>query len=275
VLVFLAPASAGALGHLHPFLEVLATFGIFCAASSATYLFNDSMDAESDRYHPDKRHRPIAAGRLSIRVAISVGLGLAAVALATAWALAGWKLALVVVAYVGLSAAYTLHFKREPVIELAFVASGFVLRAIAGGVATHVPLSNWFLAVTCFGALFMATGKRAAELQILGENPENHRRALSAYSQSFLHSVLTLTASVTVTSYCLWAFGSSGLAMTDRHDQIWIELTVIPMVLGVLHVLRRLDGGEGGAPEDLVLGDRILQSIGLAWLALFAVGVYT
>jgi decaprenyl-phosphate phosphoribosyltransferase len=274
VLVFVAPAAAGAFHHREAVLRSLGAFGIFCAAASSTYLFNDSVDVESDRHHPVKRNRPIAAGDLPVPLAVSVGVVLGAGSIGASWALAGWKLALIVGLYAVLSAAYTVHFKKVPVIELAFVASGFVLRALAGGVATHVPISTWFLAVTSFGALFVATGKRAAELKLLGDDPADHRRTLGDYTTSFLQSTLTLTAAVTVTAYCLWAFGSEGLARSIRHDTIWIQLTVVPVTLGILHVLRLLDRGEGGAPEDLVLNDRVLQVLGISWVALFAAGLY-
>jgi decaprenyl-phosphate phosphoribosyltransferase len=191
-----------------------------------------------------------------------------------AWALAGWKLALVVAMYAIISATYTLSFKSVPVVELAFVASGFVLRALAGGIATHVPISTWFLAVTSFGALFVVAGKRASERMVLGDDSVTHREVLSEYTTTFLQSTLTLTAAVTVTAYCLWAFGSSGLATSIKHDNIYIQLTVVPVTLGILHVLRLLDRGEGGAPEDLVLRDHILQVLGLAWIGLFAAGIY-
>jgi len=274
VLVFVAPAAAGAYHYRHTFLEALAAFGIFCAAASSIYLLNDSVDADSDRLHPVKRHRPIASGSLPIPVALSVGVVLGVGAIVAAWALAGWKLALVIAVYAVINTAYSVYFKRVPVIELAFVAAGFVLRALAGGIATHVPISTWFLAVTSFGALFVVTGKRAAELKAMGDDSEDHRQVLGDYTTSFLQSALVLTAAVTVTAYCLWAFGSEGLARSIRHDTIWIQLTVVPVTLGILHVLRLLDRGEGGAPEDLVFRDHILQGLGLAWVALFAAGVY-
>jgi len=275
LLVFVAPAAAGSFGHAASFGRAAAAFGIFCLVASGTYLINDTVDAEVDRHHPVKQHRPVASGELSSRRALTLGIGLAAMSIGAAWALAGWELALVVATYSAVSIAYSIRFKREPVIELAFLATGFVLRAVAGGVATGVPLSNWFLAVTCFGALFVATGKRAAELELLGPNPETHRESLAKYTASFLRSTLTLTASVTVTAYCLWAFGSSVLGATDSHDKIWIELTVIPMILGILHVLQLLDRGEGGAPEELVFRDRMLQLLGLVWVTLFGLGIYT
>ena len=273
-LVFVAPAAAGAFHHRGTILESLGAFGIFCAAASSTYLLNDSMDADSDRLHPVKQNRPIASGDLAIPVAISAGAILGVGSVVAAWALAGWKLALIVGLYAAITAAYSLYFKRVPVVELAFVASGFVLRALAGGIATHVPISTWFLAVTSFGALFVAAGKRSAELKALGDGSEDHRRVLGDYTTSFLQSALTLTAAVTVAAYCLWAFGSEGLARSIHHDTIWIQLSVVPVTLGILHVLRLLDRGEGGAPEDLVFGDRILQILGVMWVALFAAGVY-
>jgi decaprenyl-phosphate phosphoribosyltransferase len=274
LLVFIAPAAAGAFHHREAFLQSLGAFGIFCAAASSTYLLNDSVDVDSDRHHPVKRNRPIAAGAVAIPLAVAAGVALGLGSIGAAWALAGWKLALIVGLYAVISAAYTLYFKRVPVVELAFVASGFVLRALSGGVATHVPISTWFLAVTSFGALFVSAGKRAAELKVLGDHSGVHREALGEYTTSFLQSTLTLTAAVTVTAYCLWAFGSAGLARSIRHDTIWIQLTVVPVTLGVLHVLRLLDRGEGGAPEELALQDRVLQVLGLSWVALMAAGLY-
>lgn len=146
-LVFVAPASAGVIDHRIDLLHSLAAFGIFCAAASGAYLVNDLADAKADRNHPNKRHRPIAHGTINPTLAIVIATGLMTLALATSWYVARWGLALVMGIYLVISIAYTLRLKREPVIELAAVASGFLLRAVAGGVATHVPLSSWFLAV--------------------------------------------------------------------------------------------------------------------------------
>ena len=274
LLVFVAPAAAGVLDRRVGALHALAAFGIFCAVASGTYLVNDAADAEADRGHPEKRHRPVAAGLLTRGLAVTAGAVLIGLGLASAWVVSGWQLAVVVMAYSAISAAYTLWLKREPVVELAAVASGFVLRAIAGGVATHVPLSNWFLVVSLFGALFVVTGKRVAEHGRLGERRAAHRPVLAAYTPSFLQSTLVLTATVTVTAYCLWAFERTGLLSRAGHRFVWIQLTVVPMVLGVLYILRLLDAGRGGAPEDLILRDRVLQGLAVAWAALFAIGLY-
>lgn len=274
VLVFVAPATAEVLRHGPAALRALAVFAIFCAAASGNYLLNDALDAEADRQHPEKRGRPVASGAISVRTAMGAGIGLMAAALASAWLLAGWELALVIGAYLLISIAYTVRLKREPVIELAAVASGFVLRGIAGGVATHVPLSNWFLVVTLFGALFVVTGKRAAEHVHLGDDRAGHRVVLGQYTPSFLQSTLTMTATATATAYCLWAFERTGLVARAGHHLVWVQLTVIPVILGILYVLRLVDAGKGGAPEELVLHDHFLQALGIAWVVMMGIGLY-
>jgi decaprenyl-phosphate phosphoribosyltransferase len=274
VLVFVAPASAGVLIHSAQLGRAAATFVIMCAAASGVYLVNDVVDAEADRLHPEKCRRPVAAGIVSVRLALATSACLLVAALASAWLLAGWELLFVVGLYAAISISYTLYLKREPVIELVAVASGFVLRAIAGGVSTHVPLSSWLLVVTSFGALFVVTGKRAAEFSLLGGERGRHRPVLAHYSDSFLRSCLVLTAGVTVTAYCLWAFERTGLASHAGHHFIWIQLTVVPVVVGLLVVLRLIDAGEGGAPEELVLKHRTLQILAVLWIVLFAVGIY-
>jgi decaprenyl-phosphate phosphoribosyltransferase len=273
-LVFVAPASAGVLTRRIDLLHALAAFGIFCAAASGTYLVNDVADAKADREHPNKRLRPIAHGIISPTFALVMAAGLMLVTFAASWYVARWSLVLVMAIYLAISTSYTLRLKREPVIELAAVASGFLLRAVAGGVATHVPLSSWFLAVSSFGALFVVTGKRLGELLRLGERRGDHRKVLSLYTVSFLRSALTLTSSVTVTAYCLWAFDKAGLLSHASHHFVWIQLSVIPVILGTLHMLRLVDAGLVDAPEDLVFHDHVLQGLAALWVALFAIGIY-
>ena len=169
--------------------------------------------------------------------------------------------------------AYSLRLKHEPVVDLACVSPGFVLRAIAGGVATGVPLSDWFIIVASFGSLLVVTGKRSAEHAELGELRAAHRPTLSVYPAAFLRSVRLFAASVTVTAYCLWAFERSR-QIGHGHHPIWFELSIVPFVIAVLHVELRFERGQGGAPEDLALRDHTLQLLGLVWVALFAVGVY-
>jgi decaprenyl-phosphate phosphoribosyltransferase len=274
VLVFAAPAAASVLGHWSVLWRVVVAFFIFSLAASGHYLINDVVDAEQDRHHPVKRMRPVASGELPESVALTVGIALIAVALAGAALLGPWGFVLVLAVYLALTVAYSLWLKRQPVMELAVVASGFVLRAVAGGVVAHVYLSTWFLVFTSFAALFVVTGKRYAEHARLGDDRGFHRSVLDEYTESFLRSTLTICASVTVATYCLWAFDRTGLLAHAGHHPVWIELTVVPLVLAVLHIFRLLDAGKGGEPERLALHDHVLQVYGLTWVALMAIGLY-
>ena len=174
------------------------------------------------------------------------------------------------------NSAYSFGLKNEPILDLACVSAGFILRAVAGGVATSVALSNWFLIVVSFGSLLVVTGKRSGEKQLLAEGDTDDaavRQTLGLYTPSFLRSVRTLSAAVTVSAYCLWAFERAS-QVHPGHDPIWFQLTIIPFVIALLHVLRLLDSGAGAAPEELALQDHRLQIYGLCWVALFAIGAY-
>ncbi|HUI03669.1 MAG TPA: decaprenyl-phosphate phosphoribosyltransferase [Acidimicrobiales bacterium] len=273
LLVLAAPGAAGVLSHHHALLVALGATGIFCLASSGTYFVNDTVDAAADRLHPAKRHRPVASGAVAPGLALSIGTALVAGGLVSSWFLAGTRLLVVLGVYVGINVAYTVRLKHEPVVELACVASGFVLRAIAGGVAVNVPLSDWFLVVATFGSLFVVVGKRSAEHGALGDTRSHHRRTLGAYPMTFLRSARVIAASVTVTAYCLWAFERANHVNPTQHP-IYFQLSILPVVVALLLVELRFETGHGAAPEDLALHDRSLQLTGLVWVALFAVGVY-
>ena len=284
VLVLAAPGAAGVLTHGYALSRTLLAFVLFCLASSGTYFVNDALDAEADRRHPTKRFRPIAAGALSTGTAI--GIGLLAMGGATGIALAAGrsKLAIVIGVYVVVTLAYSTWLKHEPVLDIAAVAAGFVLRAIAGGVAAGVPLSNWFLIVASSGSLLMVSGKRHAEHVALGEARGEHRATLAAYSLPFLRYVRSVSSSVAMTAYFLWAFEKAGsstplIALQSHtqpaaHGALWFELSVIPFALGILRYALLLDAGQGGAPEDIVLSDRTLQVLGVALVLMFGVGLY-
>ena len=274
ILVFAAPGAAGVLLHGGVLVRALATFALFCGASAGTYFLNDALDAESDRRHPDKRLRPVAAGTVPVPVAGLVGSALMAASVGLA-ALVSARLVIVVAAYVAISGVgYSLWLKREPVLDIGAVAGGFILRAIAGGVATNVPLSDWFLIVASFGSLFLVGGKRYAEHLSLGEDRHQHRATLAAYSLSYLRYVRSFSSAVAVAGYCLWAFEKAGSGTHAVTGAIWYQLSIAPFVLAILRYALVLETGAGGAPEDIILGDRTLQALGAAWLLLFSLGVY-
>ena len=267
VLVAAAALAAGVLGEGHNIAIIIGAFVAFTLAASAVYLFNDARDVEADRLHPRKRLRPVAAEELSARTAVigSVAVATAALALGTAIDL---QLGATLAVYLALQVAYSLWLKDQPVIDLAIISAGFLLRAIAGGVAVDVPLSQWFLLVASFGSLFMVAGKRYSELRSLGGSGET-RRTLGEYSESYLRFVWSLAAAVTVTAYSLWAFEIS----TDS-DINWQAISIAPFVMGLLRYAVDIDRGLAGEPEEAVLRDRVLQVIAVSWLTIFAIGVY-
>jgi decaprenyl-phosphate phosphoribosyltransferase len=270
VLLFAAPGAAGALGHRTPLVHSIVAFALFCVASSGTYFLNDAIDYEADRLHPTKRMRPIAAGLVPPALAKAIGLGLLALALLLSALLLSTEFLGVVAGYVAITLAYSLWLKHEPVIDLACVASGFIIRAVAGGIAAGVLVSNWFVIVVSFGAMFMVAGKRHAEQLDMGDDAGAHRPTLEAYSLPYLRYIRTTSSALAIAAYCLWAFEKEG----GIHGIPWYEFTIIPVVLGIFRYALVLETGAGSAPEEIVLTDRMLQFFGLAWAVLFGIGVY-
>ena len=268
VLVIAAPGAAGVLTHATPAFRTGIAFVCFCLAASGTYFLNDVTDVQADRRHPQKRTRPVAAGEVSVNTAVAGGIALSVAAIALSFA-ARWQLALVVAGYLALTIAYSVWLKHEPVLDLGAVACGFVLRAIAGGIAVGVSISPWFLIVAGAGSLFMVTGKRSAELRSLGSETST-RRSLAGYTEGFLGYVRAVSSSVAILAYCLWAFEKSAPVGTPA----WFQLSIIPFALGILRYALLLSQGGGGAPEELILSDRVLLGIGAAWALCFAVAVH-
>src|SRR5262245_53472584 len=269
ILVIAAPGAAGLLGERTALINTGIAFVCFCLAASGTYYLNDAVDVEADRRHPTKRYRPIAAGEVSVRTAVIGGILLIIASIALSFA-ARWQLSLVVGGYLLQTVAYSLWLKHEPVLDLACVASGFVLRTIAGGVAVGVTISPWFLIVAGSASLFMVTGKRYAEMVELGDSAGGHRPTLAMYSHEFLGYVRAVASSVTILAYCLWAFEKSSAV----GNPVWFELSIVPFVLGILRYALLLEQGQGGAPEDLVVSDRVLLAMGALWAISFAIAVH-
>jgi decaprenyl-phosphate phosphoribosyltransferase len=270
VLVFAAPGAAGLSLTPENVAPVVGAFAAWCLVSSGTYLVNDAMDAEADRLHPRKRLRAVASGVVPIGTAKAVGVAFLALGAGApaVWGAPGVSGLLALYAVITLS--YSLWLKEIAIVDLAAVASGFVLRAISGGVAAGVPISDWFLIVASFGSLFIVAGKRHAEHVDLREGRGAHRATLEEYSLNFLSYVRSVSSGVAIAAYCLWAFEKARLANVP----VLFQLSIIPFVMALLRYAMVLDAGRGGAPEDIVLGDRTLQVLGLVWVGLFAAGVY-
>ena len=270
VLVFAAPAAAGVLDQWDHALQAGVAFVAFCLAASGTYFFNDALDAHADRMHPTKQHRPVAAGHISERTAKIAAAVLVLLGIAVALPVQDGELSAVVAGYVALTLSYSLWLKHEPVVDLGAVAAGFVIRAIAGGVATGVEISDWFLIVAGGASLFIVTGKRYAEQIEMGDASGAHRATLTAYSRGYLSYVRAVSSGVAIMAYCLWAFENA----TKTGSQAWFEVSIIPFVLAILRYAHLIEQGRGGAPEDVLLEDRVIQVLGVLWMITFAIGVY-
>ncbi|MGY1619976.1 decaprenyl-phosphate phosphoribosyltransferase [Geodermatophilus sp. SYSU D00691] len=270
-LVVAAPLAAGVLFRPDVLLDTAVALVAFVLASSGTYVLNDVGDVERDRIHPRKRYRAVASGDLPLRLATVAGLVLLLSAVLVPLLSGYYSLTACIATYVVLTCLYSRWLKHEPVVDLAVVATGFLLRAMAGGLAAGLDLSPWFLTVASFGSLYVVAGKRYSELVNLGDEGPSMRPCLQNYSASYLRFVWTVAAAVLVATYCLWAFEVSA-AHDPGSSAPWLAFSVAPFVVAVLRYTLAIDRGAAGEPEDIVLHDRGLQVIGLVWLVVFTVG---
>ena len=264
VLVLAAPLAALGGPVRYDYGEVLTrvsvAFVAFCLAASAIYLVNDVRDVEADREHPTKRFRPIAAGVVPEWLAYTLAAVLGVASLVISWLLTP-DLALVIAVYLAMQLGYCFGLKHQAVMDICIVSSAYLLRAIAGGVAANIPLSQWFLLMMAFGSLFMVAGKRYAELQVAERTGAAIRKALESYTSTYLRFVWTMSATAVVLCYGLWAFER------DRHSGSWFAVSMVPFTIAILRYAVDVDGGLAGEPEDIALRDRVLQLLALAWIA--------
>ena len=270
VLVVAAPFAAGRLFEPSVAANVAVAFVAFCLASSAVYLLNDVRDAPKDRLHPEKKNRPIASGQVapSTAVVLAVVALVASLALST---LAEPALLWVIVTYLVLQLFYVFWLKNQPVLDLAVIASGFLLRALAGGAATDIAISDWFLLVAGFGSLFVVAGKRYSELVTLEANESEigqTRSTLLSYTSTYLRFVWTVAAAVTVMVYGLWVI------TVPRDSTTATLISLVPFTLGLLVYALVIDSGKGGEPETAILRNPTLLALGALWVISLGVTLY-
>ncbi|AEA22451.1 decaprenyl-phosphate phosphoribosyltransferase [Pseudonocardia benzenivorans] len=270
VLVLAAPFAAGDLFDGRSAYHLAVAFVTFSLAASAVYLVNDANDVEADRAHPKKRTRPIAAGIVPVRLAYALAILLLLGALALS-VLASTQLTIVLAVYIGVQLGYCFWLKHQPVLDICIVASGFLLRAIAGGAAASIPLSQWFLLAAGFGSLFMVAGKRYAEMMLAERTGAKIRKSLESYSASYLRFVWALSATVLIMTYGLWAFE----IREAHHNSVWSVVSIVPFVVAVLRYAVDVDSGNGGAPDEIALKDHVLQVLAVLWVATLTLAVYT
>lgn len=257
------------LGNLEAFLHTLAGFCLFCLLSGVIYIINDLADLEADRRHPKKRLRPIPSGELPVSTARWTAAVLLLVVFSLSFLLS-WKFALFGLAYFLLNLAYSTWMKHIVVLDVIALASFYVLRVGAGVVLIQVTrFSPWLYVFTTFLALFLGVGKRRAELGLLAENANTHRKVLQGYTLALLDQLMIIVSSMTIMTYSFYTFSAPNLP--DNH----IMMLTIPFVIyGLFRYLYLVQVEQGGgAPEEVLLRDRPLQIdlflFGIAVLLIF------
>jgi len=254
---------------LNPFLRTLAGFGLFCLISSSVYIFNDLADVEADRQHPEKKKRPIASGQLPINVAWSVGIILAVIALTLGYLLEP-AFAVMIGLYFMINMAYTKWLKHVPIVDVLVIASGFVLRVIAGVTLINVErFSPWLYVVMTLLSLFLGFGKRRAELILLAQGAASHRKVFDGYTIPLLDQYIMIVSGTTIVAYSLYTFSAPNVP-ANHSMMLTIPFVVYTIFryLYLIHVEER-----GGAPEDILLTDRPFQ-IAIALWALTVLVVF-
>ena len=252
-----------ALGDPDLVWAAMAATAAFCLVSSAVYAMNDSFDRDRDRAHPEKRLRPIASGRITVRAAAAFGSLLAAAGLALgAWA--GSLVATLLAAYLLLNLGYSLGLKRIPVVDVAIIAAGFMLRILAGTLGVGIEPSRWLLLCGFMVTLFLGFAKRRAELGRLAAGAGTHRPVLDAYSESFLDAVVLACAALMLVCYGFYSVSPDTVAQHGTD----LVLTVPFVIFGTFRYLYRLRHQGGGAdPSSELLGDPWLLASAAGWLA--------
>ncbi len=244
------------------FARTLAGFALFCLISSVVYIVNDIADREADRMHPVKRNRPIASGRLPVRVAVTAAVALTVFTFPLAYLLSP-SFAAIALLYLLVNLAYSNYFKHIPLIDVMILAAGYVLRVGAGVMLITVErFSPWLYVVTTLFALYIGFGKRRAEMTLLADGSSGStRRVLEGYTIHFLDQLIIIVSSTTIVAYSLYTFSAPNLP--DNH----VMMLTIPFVLyGIFRYLYLLlVKGEGGAPDELLLSDRPLQAAIALW----------
>jgi len=264
LFVFAALVFARKIFDAPLFLRTLGAFAVFCLLSGSIYILNDVLDYDEDRIHPKKSRRPIAAGRIGRGRAAVLAVVFAAASLACAFALSS-ALFVVAAVYFVLQVAYSIKLKHVVILDVFLVASGFVLRVVAGGVVIHVQLSSWLLICTTLLALFIAMSKRRHELVLLEDDASSHRPILKEYSAYLLDQMISVVTASTVIAYCLYTVSEDTIRKFGTSHLIYTTPFVLYGIFRYLYLVHKK--GQGGSPEELVLKDKPLAVTVFLWIA--------
>lgn len=269
--LFSALIFARQIGDPAAVLRSLGAFVAFCLVSSCVYVLNDLLDIEKDRLHPLKRHRPLAAGVLSVKAAILLAV-LLLVAGGVAGALLGRTFAALLAGYFVLQALYGWRLKHVVILDVFAISAGFVIRVVAGAVVIGVEASPWLLICTILLALFLALSKRRHELVILEEDAARHRPVLREYSSVLLDQMISVATSSTLIAYCLYTLSPETVLKFGTSRLVFTVPFVLYGILRYLYLVHQKE--EGGSPESLLLKDKPLLVSIVLWLATAMTVIY-
>ncbi len=254
LFLFAAPFFAGALLKENVLLDAIPAFMSFSLGTSSIYIFNDIIDRKTDRLHPRKRHRPIASGRVSLKIAIIIAVVLLLVSFYWTYSI-GRIFFLYLTLYITIQFIYTVKLKNVAILDIFFVAAGFVIRVLAGGAAFGITVSPWLFSTMLMISLVLACGKRLSEVKQLKEDANSHRTSLKQYSDNLLLNMLIISSATSLMSYTLYCI--------EQSQELVYTLPVV--TFGLFRYLMDTDKGKGDATEALIT-DRVLSATVVLWL---------
>lgn len=271
--IFIPLFFGGSLFDMADWTSSLVAFVAFSFAASAIYSINDIVDVEADKKHPKKCKRPIAAGLVSKRQASLLAIILAIAALALPFLLNNWMLSVVIALYLAMNLCYCIRLKHYAIIDVCIVAMGFVMRIVAGGVATDIVLSRWIVMMTFLLTLFLSFAKRRDDVLIMNETGMAPRKNTSRYNLTFINQAITITGGVMLVCYIMYTVSPE---VIERFNSPNLYMTSFFVILGLLRYIQLTVVDErSGEPTRLVLSDRLIQLIIAGWIISFAIIIYT
>lgn len=273
LLIFAAPFFGGKLSDGSIILPIIITFFAFCVAASSIYCLNDVIDAATDRLHPRKALRPVAAGKVGRGAALLLSLILGSGGVALAWWGVSMQVALVIAAYILLNVAYSLLLKQFTLIDVITIAIGFVLRLLAGGLSSDVALSSWIVIMVFLLALFLAVAKRRDEfVAYTSETEQNMRKSVRRYTKEYLNLILAMLSAVILVAYIIYTTLPSTVATFGTNH---LYLTSIFVLCGIFRYLEiAVVDQKSGSPTNIIYTDRVIISMILCWLISFLIIIY-
>lgn len=275
MFVFIPMFFAGELFDLHSLCLCAVTFLAYSFMASSIYCYNDIVDADADRRHPVKCHRPVASGAVSVRLAYTLMVLMAVLSVAVVLLLPPEVMAnvlAVVLFYYLLNLSYCSKLKQYAIVDVCIVAFGFVLRILAGGFACEVTPSNWLVIMTFLLTLFMSFAKRRDDVLRMNETGEPPRKNTVRYNLTFINQAITITASVTLVCYIMYTVSPE---VTERFDTPYLYLTFVFVLLGLLRYIQiAVVDKKSGDPTKVILHDHFSQMIVVAWVLSFLLMIY-